>query len=45
MQDDNNTKLFEIFQEILKELTFHAKENNCQHRVQHLLNALEFEND
>jgi hypothetical protein len=44
MQDEN-TKLLERFQHILKELTLHAKENDCQHRVQELLDELEFEND
>jgi hypothetical protein len=45
MIDDENTILLERFQHILKELTFHAKENDCQHRVQELLDQLEFEND
>jgi hypothetical protein len=44
MQDEN-TKLFEKFQHILKELTFHAKESNCEHSVTQLLDELEFENE
>jgi hypothetical protein len=42
---DENTKLLERFSHILKELTFHAKESNCQHRVSQLLDEIEFEND
>jgi hypothetical protein len=46
MIDDENTKLLERFQHILRELTFHAKEgSSCQHRVRQLLDELEFEND
>jgi hypothetical protein len=42
---DENTKMLERFQHILKELTFHAKEgDSCQHRVRQLLDELEFEN-
>jgi hypothetical protein len=38
---DENTRLLEQFQEILKELTFHAKEGpSCQHRVRQLLDEL-----
>jgi len=42
---DENAQLLERFQHIVKELTFHAKESNCQHRVQQLLDELEFENE
>lgn len=41
---DENTLLLERFQEILKELTFHAKEDpSCQHTVRQLLDELEFD--
>jgi hypothetical protein len=44
MQDDN-AKLLKKFQQILKELTFHAKEPNCNHPISQFLDKLEFEND
>jgi len=42
---DENTQLLERFHHILKELTSHAKESNCQHSVQQLLDEIEFENE
>jgi hypothetical protein len=42
---DENTKLLEQLHHIIKELMFHARESNCQHRVQQLLDELEFENE
>lgn len=42
---DENTQLLERLQHILKELTFHAKESNCQHLVRQLLDEIEFENE
>jgi hypothetical protein len=44
--DDENTKLLQRLQLILKELTFHAKEgDSCQHNVRELLAELGFENE
>jgi hypothetical protein len=41
---DENAELLERFQQILKELTFHAREgSSCQHNVKQLLDQLEFE--
>ena len=42
MQDENS-KMLERFAHILNELTIHAKEANCQHRVRQLLDELEFD--
>jgi len=43
--NDDNTKLLEQFHHIIKELMYHAKETNCQHRVRELLDEIEFENE
>jgi hypothetical protein len=41
---DENSQLLQRFQDILKELTFHAKEGpSCQHNVRQLLDQLDFE--
>jgi hypothetical protein len=41
---DENAQLLQRFEDILKELTFHAREgNSCQHNVKQLLDQLEFE--
>jgi hypothetical protein len=40
---DDNSKMLEKFQQILKELTIHAKEERCTHSLQELLDTLEFE--
>lgn len=40
---DENTKLLEQFQQIIKELTLHAREKNCQHKVRELLEELDLE--
>ncbi len=43
MQDEN-AKLFEKLQHILKQLTFHAKEGSaCRHRIKQFLDEIEFE--
>jgi hypothetical protein len=42
---DENTKLLEQFHHIIKELMFHARESNCQHRISEFLEELEFKND
>jgi hypothetical protein len=42
---DENTKLLERLHFIIKELTLHAKEPNCQHRISQFLEELEFRND
>ena len=43
MTDDENTKLLEQFQQIIKELTIHGKESNCQHKITELLEELDIE--
>lgn len=46
MADDKEiSNLFEKFQQILKELTFHAKESSCTHSVAQLLDELESASD
>jgi hypothetical protein len=45
MQDENN-KLLEKFNKIIKELTYHAREGStCRHSVAQFLEELEFENE